>query len=323
MKQLSEIRQEISHLMRRTEDVRQEKMAAYKKGLIYCAIPGLAAIGCGFMATTGQIGYLIGAVFFAILIFVAYWFLASKHLRQFKQEFKSTVLSQFVKLMYPNVEYQPQGYVSQSEFNSSQLFSKWANRYRGEDYFSGHVEQAGFQMSELKVQRRTRNSSSNGSNNSSTSTIFDGFFVIMDLEQSNYAETYIMPDLAENVFGGLGKMLQKSVGSFFSKGQLVYLDNHPEFEKQFVVYSTDEALALKLLKPPLLEAIGELRNKWDARPRLSFIGNRVYVAIQTRRNLFKVNPHKNLVEEQQEIIEELYDEVALCIGIVETIANNY
>jgi hypothetical protein len=323
MKQLSEIRQEISHLMRRTEDIRQEKMSAYKQGLIYTAIPAVAAIACLVMAGVGGMGYLIGAIIFAILIFVVYWFVASKHLRDFKNEFKSTVLEQFVQLMYPEVNYQGNGYISQSEFNQSQLFSKWANRYKGEDYFQGYVAGAAFQMSELNVQHRSRSHSSNGGSRSSTSTIFDGFFVVMELEQSNYAETYILPDVAENVFGGLGKMLQKSIGSFFSKGQMVYLDEHPEFEKQFAVYSTDEALALKLLKPPLLEAIGELRNKWNARPRVSFIGNKVYVAIQTRRNLFKINPRKNLVEEQQEIIEELYDEVALCIGIVETIANAY
>ena len=47
MKQLSEIRQEISHLMRRMEDERLEKMGAYRKGLYYT----FATLGLGIILT--------------------------------------------------------------------------------------------------------------------------------------------------------------------------------------------------------------------------------------------------------------------------------
>ncbi len=322
MKQLSEIRQEISQLMRQAEDLRQEKLAAYRKRLYLMLIPGAGAAFCGFMLFAGAgAGYLIGLIISILLIFGAYWVSAAKHLREFKKEFKSTVIAQFVQLMYPQVAYIPEGAISQEDFKSSQLYN-WANRYQGEDYFKGQIGEADFQMSELTVRRRTRRSSSS-SNSSSTTSIFKGFFVVMDMSEKTYAETYILPDIAEKIPGGLGKMLQQTIGSLFSRGELVYFEEHPEFEKKYVVYSTDEYSARQLISNTMVEAIGELNIRWNIRPRISFINNRIYIAMPTRRNLFKVNPHKSLLEEQQEILEEIYDEVGLCMSIVESIAKAY
>lgn len=319
MKQLSEIRQEISHLMRRMEDERLEKMGAYRKGLYYT----FATLGLGIIlilfGLQGQFALIIIGGIVAILSLIVYYYMAQKPLNEFKQQFKSTVLKQFVQLMYPNVNYEPKGFIKQTDFNRSQLFSNSFNIYRGEDYFEGSINNIRFELSELDVKRRKHRSNSNGSS-TSTTTIFDGIFVVIAFDKATYAETYVLPDSAENMLGGFGKMIQKSLGSLFQRGTMIYLDEHPEFEKQFVVYSTDEQESMRILTPTLLESIYELRNTWNARPHLSFIDNTACVAIKTRKNFFKVKPHRSLVDDQKDIIQELFDEVALVISIVESIS---
>ena len=66
-----------------------------------------------------------------------------------------------------------------------------------------------------------------------------------DFNKHFNVKTYVLTDTAEKMFGFLGKKLQ-SMNS--SRDDLVYLEN-PDFEKQFVVYSSDQIEARYILSP--------------------------------------------------------------------------
>jgi hypothetical protein len=325
MKNLSEIRQELSSVLRQTEEFRKEKLSAFNKGVIYTSITvGAGALLLLIGLTSMNIILIIVGGILMLCAIAVYAYTAANHAREFKEKFKSTVLKQMVESIIPGISYGHDQFINQSEFNTSQLFSNNANVYKGEDYFAGTISGTSFKMSELTVQKTTKSTSySNGKTTTKTSThsIFKGIFIIMELPKNAYGETYVLPDSAEKMLGSFGKFIQKNLGSMFQKGAMIYLEDHPEFEKDFVVYSTEEIESKKLLTPSLLQSILEIYTKWKIRPSLAFVYNKVYVAIPTTKNLFKVNMRKSLIDDQQEILQGYLDEIALCINVIEEIAD--
>ena len=113
-------------------------------------------------------------------------------------------------------------------------------------------------------------------------------------------------------------MLQRNLGGFFQGGgkKMVYMKEHPEFEKQFVVYSNDEGEARRVLTLPLLDAIYELRNRWNAPLRIVFDGNKVYIALSFNgRDFFETKLQESVLESQ--VLKRVYGQLSLCFRIIE------
>jgi hypothetical protein len=319
MKNLPEIRQKLYNVLRQTEAFRIEKAEAYKKGLMYT----FGTIGLGILLIflgLSQNGILaILGVFVSLSSIAVFIFTARKHPREYADRFKSSILKEMVEQMHPGVHYQPKGFIEKTEFNNSKLFSSNSNIYYGEDYFSGNFKAIKFEMSELTVQRRTQ-SHNNGKTSSSTSTIFKGLFIIMETPKNSYGETYIFPDTAEKLLGSFGKMIQKKLGSLFQRGSMIYLEEFPEFEKKYVVYSTEEIESRRLLNSNLIDIIMDTDLKWGVKPSFAFVHNKIYIGVPYRKNLFKISMSKSLIDNQEEILQEFMDEIALCMSVIEEIA---
>ena len=325
MKNLSEIRQELSSVLRQSEDFRLERAAAYKKGImitIIAIIVGLIFLGLGTLGYA--IFYIIGIIFIvaALIIFTL---IATKNQKEYKTHFKSNVLKRIVESMMPTVSYQGNRYIDRTDFNRSQIFSSNFNIYKGEDYFNGVHKGISFEMSELDVKRKSQSTSySNGQRRTTTntSTIFKGLFIIITANKNSYGETYVLPDTAEKLFGSLGKFIQKSLGSLAQKGSMIYLENHPEFEKRFVVYATEEIESERLLSENLLESMLDIFERWKVTPSFAFIQNKVYVAIPFSRDMMKVSLHKSLIDNQEEILKQFMDEIALSMSIIDELSDD-
>lgn len=325
MKNLSEIRQELSSVLRQSEDFRLERAAAYKKGIIFMIIAiivGLIFLGMGTLGYA--IFYIIGIIFIvaALIIFTL---IATKNLKEYKTHFKSNVLKRIVESMMPTVSYQGDRYIDRTDFNRSQIFNSNFNIYKGEDYFNGVHKGISFEMSELDVKRKSQSTSySNGQSRTTTntSTIFKGLFIIITANKNSYGETYVLPDTAEKLFGSLGKFIQKSLGSLTQNGSMIYLENHPEFEKRFVVYATEEIESERLLSESLLESMLDIFERWKVTPSFAFIQNKVYVAIPFSRDMMKVSLHKSLIDNQEEILKQFMDEIALSMSIIDELSDD-
>ena len=70
-----------------------------------------------------------------------------------------------------------------------------------------------------------------------------------------------------------------------SHGQLVKLED-PEFEKAFVVYSSDQIEARYILSPALMRRILDFKNANGRAVHVGFANSRVYVALELRREMF-------------------------------------
>ena len=109
------------------------------------------------------------------------------------------------------------------------------------------------------------------------------FFFSADFSKNFNAQTFVLTDTAEKLFGFLGTKFQKINKSY---GELVKLED-PDFEEKFVVYSNNQTEARYLLSPSLMRRIVNFAEKSKKKIQLSFVDSRLYIAIPFNKSLFE------------------------------------
>lgn len=201
----------------------------------------------------------------------------------YKKGYKNEVVRAVIQAYKPGLNYHPESYVSEGKFQSSKLFLKGIDRYKGEDHISGICGKTDFEFSELHAQYKTTSSDSKGRTSTRWHTIFKGIFFIADFHKDFRTHTVVLPDTAEKLFGFLGKKLQ---GMNLTRGELIKLED-PEFEREFCVYGDDQIEARYILSPGLMRRILSYRSKFGAKMHLAFLKSRVYIALSTDKNHFE------------------------------------
>ncbi len=102
---------------------------------------------------------------------------------------------------------------------------------------------------------------------------------------------------------------------------MIYFDQYPEFEKSFVVYSTEETASQSLLSENMIQSILDIYKRWNIIPRFAFIDNKVYIAIPYSNDILKVSLHKSLIDNQEEILQKFIDEIALSMSVIEELSD--
>ncbi|WMX12843.1 DUF3137 domain-containing protein [Aureispira sp. CCB-E] len=319
MKKLSDIRRQINPCLRKIEQERQDTLANIKKAKKWYLLPILLLLLAIVSFAANKIPLGIGLLFVSIVgLIVVAVFKVSPYQTNYISNFKKGAFSTFVEASYPQVYYAPDNYLPSSLFDKSKLFGSY-DSYSGEDYFEGKTEGGcSFKFSELHVTKTEVTSNGDGGVETSARTIFDGLFFVLNVPDRVSGQIQVLPDSVENVFGKMGKIFQKKIGAFFQRSSVVYLEDHPEFEKEFVVYSKDEEEVYRILTPNLLQAIYDLRYKWNTRLSISFIEHQVYVAMPTSKDFFRPNIKYSVTDDT--LLKELYDELALCFAVVEDLS---
>lgn len=240
-------------------------------------------------------GYII------IISFIYYYFK-----KNYSSTYKDLIIEKIIKFLDSNLIYEKTNFIKQEDFSKSELFSNDFTSYKGDDYVHGSINQTKIEFSELAVEKVT-----GSGKNRRRETIFKGLYLIADFPKTFAKKTFVLPDTAEKLFGLLGSFLQKHN---LTRPALVKLEN-PFFEKEFVVYSEDQVEARYILSTNLMERILQFKNKCQRNIYLSFIDNKIYLAIKYSKNLFEPNIFKTLYDFKP--IQEYYEDLSLMIGIVE------
>lgn len=239
---------------------------------------------------------ILGSVAFLI------WFIyeTGKINRKYRESFKSGVVAEVVKLINPEWQYLFDHCMSQESYQQSGLFPHQYDRYEGDDFVTGQIEKTDFQFSELHTQYKQVTYGSKGQRREHWVTIFRGVFLHADFNKNFSGTTFVLPDTAERLLGKFCQSLQKMSG----RGELVKLEN-PEFEKQFVVYSSDQVESRYILTPTIMEAMVNLYKRFKGEIYFSFVGSRVYFANSINEALFEPNIFRSGVNFSD--MKEMYD----------------
>ncbi|MFN3917189.1 MAG: DUF3137 domain-containing protein [Flavobacteriales bacterium] len=252
-------------------------------------------------------------IFLAVSVVVSmifYFNKINKEYASFKDNFKKQVIKLVIDYVQPGLNYNPSGFLSQTEFKKSRIITSDFNRYKGNDYISGKIVNTDVELSELLVQKEVKTK-----NGSSTHTIFKGVFFIADFHKKFRAETYVLTDTLEKTFGSLGTWFQKNN---FGRPALVKLENL-EFEKHFAVYSTDQIEARYILTPKMMEAILDLK-KLSNKVQLSFLDEKVYIKLPLKKDMLESAVFKTVIDKQE--MKSNYTYLKLLFSIVDILDLN-
>ncbi len=199
--------------------------------------------------------------------------------------FKDQVIEKLVEFIGESLRYSKTGMISEHEYRLSSLFSQRVDRYSGDDLVVGKVDGVDMRFSEIHTQIKKK------SNKGKTywQTIFRGLFFIADFNKHFTGKTVVLPDNSEKFLGTLSHFFQ----SFSSHGELIKMDN-PEFEKEFVVYSSDQIEARYILSHSLMNAILEYKKLVGKNLSISFVGSNIYIAIGFKERLFEPKIYKKV-----------------------------
>lgn len=245
------------------------------------AVAGIAGVALLYLVATGNF-FTPFLVFFPLIIAgVIFAFFYMNATSNYRAGFKNMVMPHLVRhcaleanasLMYLSNEG-----ISENEFRNSGLF-RYPDRYSSEDYIHGTIGETALRFSEVHAEYREVRS--DGKNTRTEyHTIFKGLFLIADFNKHFHGTTYVKPDVAEKMFGRLGQNLQQFGAKFsFGARELVRLEDS-EFERIFVVYSTDQTEARYILSPSLMERLLKFRARCNTDIHLAFIGGQMVLAI--------------------------------------------
>jgi len=235
----------------------------------------------------------------------------------FVQDFKGSVIAGIVRFCDENLSYAPTRSISQSKFRTGEIFNfPRIDRYKGEDYVSGVLEATEIEFSEIHAEYKTETRNSKGHRSTQWHTIFKGLYFIADFNKHFKGMTVVLPDVAERLFGFLGKALQKMN---ITRGELIKLED-PEFEKLFAVYGDDQIEARYILSPSLMKRISDFKKKTGKRIFLSFIHSNVHVAVETGKNMFEPRIFRTLLD--FDMTAEYLQDLQFAVGIVDDLNLN-
>ncbi len=235
----------------------------------------------------------------------------------YKSGFKSWVLPQLVAACAKEVgsalEYSPYQGIEESEFNISHLF-RTPDRYNSEDLIAGKIGETQVRFAEIHAEYRTTSIDSKGRTREQYHTIFKGLFFVADFNKRFMSSTVILPDTMQSLFGRVGQNLQE-LGTHFSVGQrqLVRLED-PDFERAFVVYSTDQTEARYILSPALMRRLIDFRKRCKIDLRILFFCGNMTIAIPMGVGWLEPPPMRTPLTLQS--LELCLDQLHFAYGIV-------
>lgn len=256
------------------------------------------------------VAIIVIGVILAALAGLFIWLYYKKR-KKYVTEFKVNLINPMIKFIDQGLNYYPEACISQGAFVTSKIFHQPFNRYSGDDLIDGVVDKTKISFSELHVanivQRDKR---------TEKHPVFDGMFFIADFNKNFKGQTFVLPDKAEKLFKGLGKFFQSMNWSY---GKLVEMENI-EFEKAFVVYSSDQIEARYILSLSMMERMLALKKRFNRPIYFSFIHSNVNFAVSLRGKQLEPTVLRSL--DNRKIIDSYFGLLNDMIAIVDELNLN-
>jgi len=285
----------------------EEQRKKIKKWGVYGFILLGLAIVFFIIGATSQ---LPATIIIAIVVFVAaiiVLILFANRLKKFTGIFKTQIVSRIIAFINPSLRYSPERFIAEADYKKSGLYLNSPDRYKGDDYVEGTHDKTFFCFSELHTEEQI-----SSGKDSRWETIFKGMFIIADFNKNFSGRTYVWSENKPQL-----NFLNKLFTSFASGLEKVKLES-PDFEKRFIVYSTDQVEARYILTPSFMERLVRLQQMTSDDASISFVHTNIYMAIPMKNALFepsvfRMNDFSRLEQFRStiQIVYEIIDELKL------------
>ena len=254
---------ELQSIVQPLEVFRCQKVAKLKAYFIWGCLFSLIFFVLLFFHTPLVIFFLLGA----LISFGMFAQILQKTLKALQIHFKTDVLPLILEYLFENYRYIPRQRFAKSVVEKSLLISSNMGLIEGEDYMRFQIGETDVAFCEMCVYGHS----------SSTRVLFKGIFMSSSFNKTFTSQTIV----TSRKLSILIKNFQRIVGY-----ERVKLED-VEFEKEFVVYSTDQVESRYILTPGLMKRIVDYKRKTRRDISLSFSSNRLYLTIPNHVNLFE------------------------------------
>jgi hypothetical protein len=302
-------------------DLEEQRVSLHKKYLQGWMIVGLILLGgagatiAALASGSTPVGIVVGIASIITMLVVGYYKIGKPH-SQYVQLFKARFIGAIASGFGDGLAYDPAGCIPREVYLSSQLFTRDPDRYAGEDLLEGRIGQTGIRMSELHSEYKTTSTDSKGNTQTRWHTIFKGLFIEADFHKNFQGRTFVRPDFAEKAFGFIGRAMQKVT---FSDAKLVQLEDK-DFEKVFVVNSTDQVEARYILSTSMMRRMLEMQKRFNADTSFAFVNSSMFIAVSIKENLFEPTFSRSVLDD--EYLKKYYEQFGGCVQIVEDLGLN-
>lgn len=306
-----EYQEELAPTIEKLEAFRLKQLGKTREIRIYYFIPAILTVLA--IPIYWKVNPIMAFVVFAIAVAIGVQIATtavSKPSENYIADFKKQFFTIVAKAAFPKISYQVDKSMAIKLLLHSDLFKKEPSESEGKDYFKGLTE-AGqkFQFSSIKAGKDGQ-------------AVFEGFFYEIEMPTNFKSKVMVLPNKGKRSPKTVASLGQLSLKGLTAEGDLVAVANvYPKFEKDFTVYSHSKEMAYHILVPSIVEGIHEIYKTWKVKPQLSFIDNKVYVAIAAKQATFTPNIHESLLDNPNFVlvIEQLtmYFEVIKHLSIKE------
>ncbi|WP_345993810.1 DUF3137 domain-containing protein [Sulfurimonas sp. HSL-1716] len=252
-------------------------------------------------------------IFFIFALGASGAFLYKILIKDYASSFKTKIIEPLIHEIDDNLRYDPVYKIEERIFIDSKLFTDKIDRYSGNDYVTGKIDSVDITFSDVHAEQKHEDSKGR----TTWSTIFKGLFIVTSFNKYFSNSTIILPDSAENLFGSvIGSWLQSKN---LARNQLVKMDD-PAFEKEFVVYGSDQIEARYILTHSMMKRILDLKKKTGKPVYISFVNGQMNLAIEYDKDLFEPSVFRSLLEYQ--VAMEYVKTLQLTVAIIEELKLN-
>jgi hypothetical protein len=283
---IEEYQEELDAKIEKLEVFRLKQLGKTREVRIYYFIPAILTVLA--IPIYWKVNPIMAFVVFAIAVAIGVQIATtavSKPSENYIADFKKQFFTIIAKAAFSKVSYQVDKSIALKLLLHSELFKKEPSESEGGDYFKG-VSETGqkFQFSRIKAYKEGQ-------------SVFEGFFYEIEMPINFKSKVMVLPSKGKRSPKTVASLEQLSLKGLTADGDLVAVANvYPKFEKDFTVYSHSKEMAYHVLVPSIVEGIHEIYKAWKVKPQLSFINNKIYVAIAAKQATFTPNIHESLLD---------------------------
>lgn len=288
--------------MKSIEDYRRE-LAQYKntskQGMT------LALIAFIFFIPSGMIGASNGFFilpFIVMALFMGGGIIASRagmKTKALSNEFKETYLPQTVEALLPGSTFNIHGGFDEFEIYKSLVLHR-QDRYSSEDLLMGEWENVAFKTADVVL----KDVRSNGKS-TTVVTVFQGRVIRLDFDQPFETDLCLIQQrfVSGWAYPGFERIKTESI----------------DFNDAFSIFTKNDLGAFKILKPDFMERLMELDQKFNDQISISFLSNKLYIALKTNRDTFDLDLNKGIPDNP---LEEIQSQIALIKELISFFRNH-
>ncbi|MDM8564791.1 DUF3137 domain-containing protein [Candidatus Halobeggiatoa sp. HSG11] len=249
--------------------------------------------------------FIIVMVIFSLETFVLY----DKLQAAYTENFKQVVIHPMIKFIDDDLNYQPNKEITPKKFYTSLFFKdeygKKIDNWQAEDHINGTLDRIPMTFSEINAEEvRERGDTT------TTITIFEGLFFSFKMK-TNF-KGIILLNVHEELW-------RKRFSSWWLKKSIKKVKlEELKLADNLTVYSDNPLMVSQLFSNNFQTNLLTLQRRIKRPIHLSFIDNKLYLAISTKKKLFEVSMFKQV---SYELVEDSFNYLQIGIEIMKMVKN--